>query len=102
MELFFVAVIAVVLGVVARYITPGRHTHGAALVPAIGVAAAALVWTVLTWVGMPFDGGWIWVITIAVAVAAPLVAARMLPGRRAAADERLHEKLLGSTPRVAY
>ena len=41
MELLFVALGGAILGLGARYLLPGRHTHGSVLVPAIGVIAAS-------------------------------------------------------------
>ncbi len=67
MELLFVALGGAILGLVARYTLPGRSTQGGALVPAIGTAAAALIWVGLTWLGWAYDGGWIWVLSLSLA-----------------------------------
>jgi ABC-type branched-subunit amino acid transport system permease subunit len=66
MELLFVALGGAILGIAARYLFRHRETHGVILVPAIGVGVSAVVWVALTWLGMKWDGGWIWVITFAV------------------------------------
>lgn len=79
MELLFIALGGAILGIIARYaFSANRSTQGVVLIPAIGVAAAAIVWVALTWLGMAWDGGWIWVITlvataITVGVAAPVI-----------------------------
>ena len=75
-----------ILGLAARYSTPRRDTHGAMLVPAIGVCVAALVWAVLTWVGMRFDGGWIWVASLATSALAAAVFAVVAAPRRIRSD----------------
>ena len=93
MELLFVTLGGAILGIGARYALPGRHTHGVALVPAIGAAVAAIVWVGLTWLGWAWDGGWIWVVSL---VAAGLVAAAsafLIGPRREQADAALFERL---------
>jgi hypothetical protein len=64
MELLFIALIGVIIGGAARYALPGRATHGAALVPAIGGIAAMVLWVALTWAGLKWDGGVIWWIAL--------------------------------------
>lgn len=94
MELLFVTVIGAALSVGVRYVVPGRQTHGLLLVPLAGAAATAAVWAICVWIGLPFDGGWIWVIAL---VGGPLVAlalALTLPKRREQADVELLERLM--------
>lgn len=89
MELLFVCIAAAGLGAIARYALPGRGTHGPVLLPAISTAVAAVAWAILTWLGWPFDGGWIWAVTLALAAIAAVVAGVVIPRRRRAADARL-------------
>jgi len=89
MELLFVCIAAASIGAVARYALPGRETHGVLLLPAIAIAVGAAVWALLTWFGMRFDGGWIWVVTLALTALAPVAAGALLPRRRREADARL-------------
>jgi len=93
MELVFVTVIGIMIGVIARYAIPGRHTHGLLLLPAVAGAVTAAVWTASVWAGLTFDGGWIWAISIAAAVIASALVAVLLPRRRAASDAALFERL---------
>lgn len=77
-----------------QYLVPGRQSHGLLLVPLVGAAATAAVWAVCVWIGLPFDGGWIWVIAL---VGGPLIAlalALTLPKRREHADAALLERLM--------
>ncbi len=78
-----------ILGIAARYALPRRAEYGVLVVPAIGTAAAAVIWVALTWLGMSWDSGWIWLVTL-VATAAVSAGAALLIGRsRLASDERL-------------
>ena len=94
MELLFVTVIGAALSLGVRYVVPGRHTHGVLLVPAVGAAATAAVWAVCVWIGLTFDGGWIWVIALVLGPLASLAVALALPKRREAADAALLERLM--------
>lgn len=93
MELLFVAVICAGIGLLARYVLPGRETYGLLLLPAIATAAGMLVWVALLWLGLTFDGGWIWVWSLLAAVAAALAAGLLLPRVRRAAEARLRASL---------
>ncbi|AGW41018.1 hypothetical protein O159_08740 [Leifsonia xyli subsp. cynodontis DSM 46306] len=93
MELLFVALAGAILGLGARYLLPNRHTHGSALIPAVGVSVACVLWVALTWAGLAWDGGWIWWIAL-LGTAAIVVAADLVVGRvRAAHDEKLFHTL---------
>lgn len=80
MELLFVALGGALLGLLARYTLPRRQTNGAVLVPAIGAAAAGVVWVALTWLGLEWDQGLIWVISLVLS-GATAAAAAVLVGR---------------------
>jgi hypothetical protein len=94
MELLFVVVIGASLSLGMRYLVPGRHTHGVLLVPSIGAAATAVVWVACVWLGLAFDGGWIWLIALVLGPLAALALALALPKRREAADAALLERLV--------
>ena len=64
MELFYVTVLGAVIGATLRYLLPGRGSYGFALLPAVGAASTAVIWEALTWMGLKYDGGWIWAIAI--------------------------------------
>ncbi|HEV7622615.1 MAG TPA: hypothetical protein VGO26_00645 [Amnibacterium sp.] len=98
MELLFIVLIGAIAGLVGRGVLPNRALLGAFLLPAIGGATAAIVWVALTWAHWRWDGGWIWVVTIAATVLS-VAGAGMLIGRaRAAEDERRFAELAGSRP----
>ena len=93
MELIFVTAIGLSLAVLVRYLVPGRKTSGLLLIPAIGGAVTCAVWVALVWLGLTFDGGWIWFICLAAGVIASVVAAVILPKRRRIADDELFKRL---------
>ncbi|CAD6001615.1 hypothetical protein [Agreia sp. COWG] len=66
MELLFITLGGAILGLIARSVFPNRDTHGVVLMPAVGAGVAAVLWVALTWAGLAWDGGWIWVITLVV------------------------------------
>jgi hypothetical protein len=94
MELLFVTVIGAAFALGVRYLVPGRQTHGLLLVPMIGAAATAAVWAICVWLGLTFDGGWIWVISLVLGPLTALAVALVLPKRRATADDELLERLM--------
>ncbi|GGI48548.1 CHASE2 domain-containing sensor protein [Agromyces flavus] len=93
MELLFVTLGGAILGLAARYALPRRRTHGVVLVPAVGAAAAAVVWVALTWLGFAWDGGWIWVISLAAAAAASAGTALFVGPRRERQDAETFARL---------
>jgi hypothetical protein len=93
MELVYVTVIGAAIGLLARYVLPGRHTYGILLLPAAAGAVTATVWVGLVWLGFTFDGGWIWAISLAAAVVTSVVIPLALPRYRDAYDERLMHRL---------
>ncbi|MBX3116525.1 MAG: hypothetical protein KF808_04170 [Cryobacterium sp.] len=100
MELLFVALGAILIGLGLRYLLPGKDSYGSALLPAVSTIAASVIWAGLTWLGWPFDGAWIWWVSLVggglIAIA---VALFVVPRRRqadAAAFERLNRVQTGN------
>lgn len=93
MEMLFVVLGGVLLGIGVYFVLPGRPKFGAAVPPAVAGAATAVVWAGLTWAGWKFDGGWIWIVSLAVGVAASGLTGFVLGRMRSAADERMFERL---------
>jgi len=93
MELLFVTLGGIVLGLIARYSLPWRQSHGLLLLPAVGGMVSAVIWVGLTWLGWAWDGGWIWWVALG-GTAVVVAAAGLLIGRiRSTADERLRVRL---------
>jgi hypothetical protein len=93
-ELLFITLFGVILGLAARYTLPHRPLHGSALVPALGGIVAAVVWVALTWAGLAWDGGVIWVATLLLTAAAVVVADLALGRARARRDDAFFEAML--------
>lgn len=94
MELLFVVMGGAFLGAIPRYLLPGRDTYGTALLPAVGGAVAAVVWAGLTWLGWPFDGGWIWWASLGAAVVVSFLVPLLITSRRKRHDDELFQDLL--------
>ncbi|KZX20260.1 hypothetical protein [Rathayibacter tanaceti] len=94
MELLFITLFGGLIGLGARYALPNRHLHGSVLVPALGGLVAAAVWVALTWAGLPWDGGLIWVITLVVAAIAVVLIDLSLGRSRARHDEASLQAML--------
>ncbi|OZD46327.1 hypothetical protein CH252_21995 [Rhodococcus sp. 06-1477-1B] len=71
MQILLGLILGAVIGLAAHVALPHRHLRGAALAPLAGAAAAAIVWTTSTWVGLGVDSPVLWI----VAVLAPAVTA---------------------------
>jgi hypothetical protein len=93
MELLFVTLISFIIGLGTRYALPGRDTYGVALLPAIAAAVTAIIWVGLTWLGWKFDGGWIWVVSLAAGAVISLVLALTVPRLRRRNDESMLQQL---------
>ena len=97
MELLFVVLISASLGLAVRYLVRGRETYGAAVLPALSAAVSAIVWVSLLWgLNWQFDGGWIWLVSLAVGPIAALIAAITIPPKRASSDRELLSRLMGA------
>jgi len=87
-ELLFVTLFGALIGLVARYALPHRGTHGVLLVPAVGTVAAMAAWVALTWAGLRWDQGVIWIATLGLSALAAAGIDLVLGRRRSAADAR--------------
>lgn len=93
MELLFATVIAACVGLLVRYVVPGRSTYGALLLPALAAAVTAATWVILVWFGWNFDGTWIWVVSLATGIVAATATALILPAKRRRADAEMLQTL---------
>jgi hypothetical protein len=93
MELLFAVMGGILLAGGIRYLFPHRHSYGVLLLPALGGVVSAVAWAALTWLGWKFDGGWIWVASLALAAVAAVLVAVLVSRRRVVADEALLQSL---------
>ncbi|HEU5222166.1 MAG TPA: hypothetical protein VFU07_00595 [Candidatus Lumbricidophila sp.] len=94
MELIFIVVMGAIIGAVARYALPHRETHGSALLPLLGTAVSAVLWVALTWAGLKWNGGWIWLATLVGTAVIAFVFTRLLAQSRVHADSQLLERYM--------
>lgn len=94
MELLFVVIGAAGLGAIPRYLLPHRDTYGSALLPSVSAAVASVVWVGLTWLGWPYDGGWIWWVSLGAGALAALFLPMLISSPRLRHDDELFKRLL--------
>ena len=70
MEIAFIVVYAVILGLVSPYIGLKSEKYGSLVPAAAAFIAGAILWSALTWLGFSATEGWIWTIVM---VAMPAV-----------------------------
>ncbi len=102
MELLFVALGGVIIGLSVRYSLPGRLSQGAVLIPAFATGLSAVVWVTLTWLGMKWDAGWIWWLTFALTAVVTVAVDLLLTRQREHGDNSLMNTLMKSpAPRTS-
>jgi hypothetical protein len=95
MELLFVAVISVGIGLILHYTLPGRETRGSLSLAAVSGVVTLIVWPALLWLGFTFDGGWIWFISLVAGGLVALIVGLAQPASRRSADRAMLTKLSG-------
>jgi hypothetical protein len=93
MELLFVVLLAASFSLGVRYLFRRRETFGSAMFPAVGAAVASVVWSSLTWLQWPFDGGWIWLVSLVAGPIVCVIIGLLLPKRRDKADAAMLDSL---------
>lgn len=81
-------VMGAAIGLLARYLLPGREWVGLFLNPLAAAAAAGVVWTIGALMGATVDNGWLWTSSLLASLIVAIVIPRVLPNRRAHSDER--------------
>jgi hypothetical protein len=96
MELVLVVTFSGLVGLLVRYLVPGRATHGLFVIPSVGIVAGSLSWAIGIWAGLAPTSIWPWILSLGISVAASMALAIVLPGKRSAADDALWHELTGS------
>ncbi len=85
-----VVIYAIILGLVAPYISMHGDKYGALVPPAIATVTGSAIWGVLIWLGMPTTDAWIWIaVMLAMPVAMIILANRVAASRDKAFEEQL-------------
>lgn len=82
MELLFVGLAGIIIGLIVRAVMPGKEFSGPALVPGISTIVIVVLWEVLTWMRLPYDGFLIWGLSFGITIAATFGAALFLNDAR--------------------
>lgn len=79
-------VMGAAIGLLTRYLLAGRQWVGLFLNPLAAAAAAGIVWTIGALMGATADNGWLWLTSLAAALAVSIAIPKLLPSRRARSD----------------
>ena len=63
-EVAFLVIYAALLAAVTPYITGESDKYGSLIPGAAAIATGSIVWSILTWLGLPDTDGWIWALTM--------------------------------------
>lgn len=63
-EVAFLLIYAALLAAVTPYVTGDNEDYGTLIPGAAAIATGAVLWSILTWIGLPDTDGWIWSITM--------------------------------------
>lgn len=83
------------IGVIVRYLLPGREWVGLFLSALAPAAAAGAVWTTGAMLGAADDDGWTWLGSLTAALAVAIALPEVLPRRRERADAAYLAELTG-------
>jgi hypothetical protein len=84
LNVLFIAIYAVILGLVAPYVGVKSENYGSLVPTALGVISGSLLWIIGTWVGLHYDQVWIWLIVMLGMPAAIWFGAKYIDKRREA------------------
>lgn len=63
-EVAFLLIYAALLAAVTPYVTGEKDNYGSLIPGAAAIATGSVIWSVLTWLGLPDTEGWIWTLTM--------------------------------------
>ena len=99
MELVLVVTFSGLIGLLLRYLIPGRAMHGLFVMPSLGIIAGSLSWAIAVWAGLDSASIWPWIGALGLSAAVPIALGFILPKRRQMADDALWAELTGRTTR---
>ena len=86
MYILLALIAACALGIAVHYLVPRRELRGVAMVPAVATIVAAVVYTLMQWVGVGQDSIWLWVASVGGAVVLSAVAGVVVTAQRGRSD----------------
>jgi hypothetical protein len=63
-EVAFLLIYAALLAAVTPYVRADQENYGVLIPGALAISTGAIVWSLLTWLGLPDTDGWIWGLTM--------------------------------------
>ena len=82
LNILFIVIYAGILGLVAPYVGVKSEHYGSYVPTALAVVSGSVLWILLTWVGMPYDQAWIWIIVMLGMPAAMWFGGKLIEKRR--------------------
>ena len=64
MYILLALIAACALGIAVHYLVPRRNLRGVVMVPAVATAVAAVVYTLMQWMGVGQDSIWLWIASV--------------------------------------
>lgn len=93
MQILLGLILGAAIGLAAHFSLPHRHLRGAALAPLAGAAAAAVVWTALTWMGLGVDSPILWTVAVLAPAATAFALVPLVSRSRVTRDAADRERL---------
>ena len=82
MEFAVIIFSALILGLVAPYLSAKSDEYGALVPPTIALVTGSAIWAILTWVGFKYSEAYIWVIVMVLMPVAMVILSSRLAHRR--------------------
>ena len=83
LNLLFIAIYAVLLGLVAPYVGLASEHYGSDVPTALAVVSGSVLWMLGTWSGLHYDEAWIWLIVMLGMPAAMWFGSKLIAKKRA-------------------
>lgn len=83
LNILFIVIYAILLGLVAPYVGLASEKYGSYVPTAVAVVSGALLWVLATWSGLHYDEAWIWLIVMLGMPGAMWFGSRLIEKKRA-------------------
>ena len=93
MEILFIVIYAVILGLVAPYVAVKSDKYGSLVPAALALVSGCLLWIAFTWLGFPYTEVWIWTIVMLAMPVVMFFASKRIEAHR----EKLDKEALAAT-----